>query len=301
MVLNIHAGHCPHDKGSNGAIGFLTESIENRIVTKELIQIFQIFGDTVYDCTCDENVSAQECLCIIERRSKKHDVDLNISIHLNSSRNQSEFNNSSGCEVITKGDNINIDKLANDISKEISNELKIPNRGLCHRSNLYLINNIEGTILIECCFVDNQDDVQKWDPIRCANAIYKGITGKNAYGWIEKSNGFLYRNSDGTIPRDELKKIDRCHYYFNRDGYMVSSTWITYNDNNYYFKEDGKMATGWVNIDNNWYFFNNNGIMIKDSWIGNFYLKENGQMARDETLVIPQTYTFDKNGNMTKL
>ena len=44
-------------------------------------------------------------------------------------------------------------------------------------------------MLIECCFVDDKDDVNIYDANKMASAIVKGITGKNALN-TNNSNTF---------------------------------------------------------------------------------------------------------------
>lgn len=39
---NVHAGHCPQNKGAYGAVGLLKESVENRIVKDEVIRLFRM-------------------------------------------------------------------------------------------------------------------------------------------------------------------------------------------------------------------------------------------------------------------
>ena len=57
-TYNVHAGHCPQGQGASGAVGILQESVEDRIVKNEVIRLLRAEGNTVYDCTCDENTTA---------------------------------------------------------------------------------------------------------------------------------------------------------------------------------------------------------------------------------------------------
>lgn len=83
-TYNVHAGHCPQDQGAYGAVGILQESVEDRIVKNAVIAKLEALGHTVYDCTCDENTSQNGCLAAIVAKCNSHNVDLDISIHLNS-------------------------------------------------------------------------------------------------------------------------------------------------------------------------------------------------------------------------
>ena len=85
-TYNVHAGHCPQGQGASGAVGILQESVEDRIVKNEVIRLLRAEGNTVYDCTCDENTTASGCLSKVVAKCNQHSVDLDVSIHLNSGR-----------------------------------------------------------------------------------------------------------------------------------------------------------------------------------------------------------------------
>ena len=95
-TYNVHAGHCPQDQGAYGAVGILQESVEDRIVKNAVIAKLEALGHTVYDCTCDENTSQNGCLAAIVAKCNSHNVDLDISIHLNSGRDDYEGDDSTG-------------------------------------------------------------------------------------------------------------------------------------------------------------------------------------------------------------
>ena len=109
-------------------------------------------------------------------------------------------------------------------------------------------------LLIECCFVDDKDDADRWSASRCANAIYRGITGAAAASWVKDSIGWWYHNADGSYPRSCWKEIDGDWYYFNAKGYALASEWILYKNKWYYLKEDCRMAKGWAEVENEWYY-----------------------------------------------
>lgn len=181
---NVHAGHCPQGKGAYGAIGILQESVENRIVKNEVIGLLKEQNHTVYDCTCDENTTQDGCLSKIVNKCNQHKVDLDISIHLNSGRNDYRGDGSTGgVEVICY--NSNTSEVAGRICSEISKALEIRNRGVIYKPSLYILRKTKNpAILIECCFVDDEDDTEKWNPKACAKAIVEGILNKSVAGVI---------------------------------------------------------------------------------------------------------------------
>ena len=84
--FNIHAGHCPDGKGASGAVGILKESTEARKVKNKVIVLLKKEGHTAYDCTCDEKTTQSGCLTKIVKKCNAHTVKRDVSIHLNSGR-----------------------------------------------------------------------------------------------------------------------------------------------------------------------------------------------------------------------
>lgn len=174
---NIHAGHCPQDKGAYGAVGILKESVEDRLVKDEVIRLLRQQGHTVYDCTVDYSTTQSGCLQGIVNKCNQHIVALDVSIHLNSGRNDyAGDGNTGGTEVFNYDSRTS--SVSDRICNNISNALGIRNRGSKYTKNLYVLNNTKNlAILIECCFVDDRDDADKWNYKKCAHAIASGILG----------------------------------------------------------------------------------------------------------------------------
>ncbi len=177
---NVHAGHCPDGFGAYGAIGLVKESTEARKVKDALIKMLKADGHTVYDCTCDDNVSSSQCLRRIVNKCNANTVDLDISIHLNAGRNDYKGNGSTGgSETLVYSTSSSSKGLADSITKSIAKELNIRNRGVKYRKDLYVLRRTKSpSVLIECCFVDDKDDIDRWDAKRCARAIYTALGGK---------------------------------------------------------------------------------------------------------------------------
>lgn len=177
-TYNVHAGHCPQGQGASGAVGILQESVEDRIVKNEVIRLLRAEGNTVYDCTCDENTTKQGCLNKIVAKCNQHGVDLDMSVHLNSGRNDYGGDGSAGgVEVIIYDDTTK--EVAERICANIATELGIRNRGVKYNKSLFVLKKtVSPAFLIECCFVDDADDAKAWDAKRCAKAIVEGILNK---------------------------------------------------------------------------------------------------------------------------
>lgn len=161
-IFNVHAGH---NRIVPGARGHLDEVQEDRIVKNKLIQLLRAAGHIVYDCTDDVGRTQNANLHNIVTKCNQHRVDLDISIHLNSYNGQAH-----GVEVLNY--DTRTDSIANRIASKIASTLGIKNRGLKYRPELYVLKNTKSkAILIECCFVDSQEDYDAWGGNICAGAI----------------------------------------------------------------------------------------------------------------------------------
>lgn len=171
---NIHAGHCPQGQGASGAVGFLQESVENRKVKNRVASALKNAGHTVYDCTDDTNCTANQNLQRIVSKCNAHNVDLDVSIHLNAG-------GGTGVEVwCYDGKTADI---ASAICEKVSTALGIPNRGVKYSKGLYVLKNTKSrALLVECCFVDSQNDADKWDTDKCGDAIASAIIGQLVQG-----------------------------------------------------------------------------------------------------------------------
>lgn len=173
-IYNVHAGHCPQGQGTSGAVGFLQESVEDRKVKNRVITALKGAGHTVYDCTDDTNCTANQNLQRIVAKCNAHSVDLDVSIHLNAG-------GGTGVEVWCY-DSKTAD-IAAKIAGNVSNALGIRNRGVKYSQGLYVLRNTKSpALLVECCFVDSQNDADKWDTDKCGDGIASAIIGQLVQG-----------------------------------------------------------------------------------------------------------------------
>ena len=178
MKINVHAGHNPDGKKACGAIGLIKESTEARKVKNLVISKLQSLGHTVYDCTVDDGLSATDVLQKIVAKCNAHSVDLDVSIHFNSGAKDSKGNSrTKGTEVFVYNDASKAKKYASDICKAIV-ALGYTDRGVKTNQGLYVLRKTNSpALLIECCFVDDADDINLYNPETIATAIVQGITG----------------------------------------------------------------------------------------------------------------------------
>lgn len=169
-VYNVHGGH---NSIVPGASYYLNEVTEDRKVKNKVISLLKSLGNTVYDCTDDTGSTQGQNLANIVAKCNAHNVDLDISIHLNAG-------GGTGVEVYYySGDSVGAAKAA-AVSAAISEALGIRNRGAKPTTGLYVLSNTRATaILVECCFVDNTTDKNAWNVDKCATAIAEAVTGKS--------------------------------------------------------------------------------------------------------------------------
>lgn len=176
MKFNVHAGHNPDGKIACGAVGLIKESTEARKVKKELIKLLREKGHTVYDCTCQNGASQTDVLKRIVAKCNQHKVDLDISIHFNAGANDKMGNDkTTGTEVYVYSETSSAKPAAERVVKQIA-ALGFRNRGVKTRKDLYVLRRTNSpAMLIECCFVDDKDDVTLYNAKKMAAAIAAGI------------------------------------------------------------------------------------------------------------------------------
>lgn len=180
MKINVHAGHNPDGKVGCGAIGLIKESTENRKVAQRVIELLKADGHTVYDCTVDNGLSANDVLKKIVKKCNAHKVDLDVSIHFNAGVNDKKGNGyTTGVECYVYNSSSKAQDEALRICKGIA-KLGFKNRGVKTNSSLYVLKKTNApALLIECCFVDDADDVKLYNTETMAIAIASGIVGKD--------------------------------------------------------------------------------------------------------------------------
>lgn len=187
---NIHAGHNPHGKVGCGAIGFITESTENRLVAREIIRLLTLNGHTVHDCTVNNGVSQNDILSRICKNCNLHKVTGDYSIHFNAGRKDKKGDKKiGGFEIwIT-----NPDKAKEKVAARIRSNMKalgFTDRGTKVTNNLYYLNAVKNkTFLLEICFVDDKDDCNLYKKVgyeAVAEAVVKGILNKKKIKTEEK-------------------------------------------------------------------------------------------------------------------
>ena len=180
MRFTVHAGHNPDNKVACGAIGLIKESTENRNVKNEVIRLLKEEGHTVYDCTVENGTSVSDIVNKqVSKMNSYSDIDLHISIHFNEGANDKTGNGkSTGVEVLV----YNTSGTKYDTAKRICSKIEglgYKNRGVKTRTKLGVLKNSKGqSLLVECCFVDDKDDIDLYNYKSMAKAIVEGVLNK---------------------------------------------------------------------------------------------------------------------------
>ena len=108
-----------------------------------------------------------------------HAVDLDVSIHFNSGAKDSFGNGkTTGVEVLVYSQASKARTYAEKVCAAVAG-LGFKNRGVKVRTDLRFLQQSKApAMLIECCFIDDRDDVQLYDCQQMAEAIVYGITGQ---------------------------------------------------------------------------------------------------------------------------
>lgn len=211
MIINVHGGH---SLVCRGASALLDEVTEDRKVKNKVIELLKTEGHIVYDCTDDVGKTQAQNLTNIVNKCNAHNVDLDVSIHLNSGRNDLVGDNKTGgVEVYGYSDDVK--DISTRICSKISQSLGITNRGFKVSKSLYVLSNTKAkAILVECCFVDDKDDAIRWNADKCAVAIVEGILDKAIN--ISETQKAVSSSSSATTNETKYKvgqKVNVSSYY----------------------------------------------------------------------------------------
>lgn len=180
MKFTVHAGHNPDSKVACGAIGLIKESTENRNVKNEVIRLLKEEGHTVYDCTVENGTSVSDIVNKqVSKMNSYSNIDLHISIHFNSGANDKTGNGkSTGVEVLV----YNTSGTKYDAAKRICSRIEglgYKNREVKVRTDLGVLKKTTAqALLVECCFVDDKDDIDLYNYKRMSKAIVEGVLNK---------------------------------------------------------------------------------------------------------------------------
>lgn len=202
MKFNVHGGHAKEGAKYCGASGLLNESREDRLITNKIISLLKENGHTVYNCTVDSGTSQTNVLQQICTKCNQHSVDWDISIHLNSGRNDYAGDGSiGGFEIWVTEKSTEKTAISNRICSKME-ALGFRNRGIKTTSNLYFLNHTNSkALLLEVCFVDDADDYELYNKLgyeTICKAIVEGILNTTLSGTTTTSTTSTSTSSTST-------------------------------------------------------------------------------------------------------
>lgn len=164
MKIAIDIGHnCYPDIGAS-AIRLedeLTKDVGNKVISK-----LKALGHEVISCLPSSAASISDSLYQRVNKANSNNASLYISIHFNSGGGR-------GVEAYAMSGMDIANKIVNSIST-----LNYINRGVKNGNWLYVVKYTNATaVLVECCFIDSQEDMNRYNGEDMANAIVYGITG----------------------------------------------------------------------------------------------------------------------------
>ncbi|WP_315167271.1 N-acetylmuramoyl-L-alanine amidase [Metaclostridioides mangenotii] len=184
--LAIHGGHGLDGKPGSGAVGVVyngsntiitKESTQDRRVVKYIKEYAKPYVNKIYDCTVDNGTSQNDILNKLVAKHNEVNADINLSIHFNSGAKDERGNGrTTGVEVLVYNPNTSNPE-ADRICKSIE-KLGFKNRGLKDGSGKAVIRKTKKKmLLVECCFLDDLDDIKLYDAKSMAKAIVEGLFG----------------------------------------------------------------------------------------------------------------------------
>ena len=200
MKTCVVAGHTSTGKGT-GAVGYINESTENRVVAKKVVEYLKQAGhEAVYgEINKSDNYLAEQVAI-----ANKSNYDLVVQIHFNAG-------GGTGTETLYK--TTSGKKYAEQVTKSLGKMYK--QRGAKQRTDLYWLNRTNApAILVETCFVDSKVDTDKYlsNKTYTAKLIAEGIIGqeiveKPVSPNISASSDTLYRVVIGTCTKPNAEKL----------------------------------------------------------------------------------------------
>lgn len=155
LAIALDAGHGGKDPGAISPSG-LKESVIVRKIAEEVKNLLSGLGAKVVSIYGKETDSKLDKRL---KKAKQAQVDLIISIHLNSSENPK----AGGCEVLYAGKTPELaeksKRIADILASEIATSLGIKCRGSKLRNDLYILKNSDApSVIVEPLFISNPDE-----------------------------------------------------------------------------------------------------------------------------------------------
>ena len=210
MKLLISAGHTLNPNKGCGAVGFINESQENRVLAKFVVEYLKKLGHKVdyHEVNSGSDYVEQQA-----KKANSKNYDVVVQIHFNSSDNAT----ANGTEVIYRSSKGKV--FAQRVQDKLKTEFK--DRKIKHDINElkrdlgWLRLTKSPAILIETCFVSNKSDADKYTSNRekIAKLIAEGIANQtiteNSNSSDSSADKKLYAVCTGAYNYDNAKKMQQ--------------------------------------------------------------------------------------------
>ncbi|MGX5768811.1 N-acetylmuramoyl-L-alanine amidase [Bacillus cereus] len=242
-----HGGHNTIVQGANW--GNRKEHIMDRQVKDSVTAKLRALGHIVYDDTDEVGRTQAQNLNNIVANCNSHAVDLVISYHLNASDG-----NGHGVEVLY----FDQKDLAEKVSAQLAKDIGWRDRGPKQRTDLAVLRGTKApAILIELGFIDNDDDMAKWNVDKIANSIVYALTGQTVGNSNAVNTGGavqLLKVQTGGVGFSNLQALSQAMVDADVDGQIiVQKDGIGYAVTNGYPSGKIDKFTAWLD-ERKWYY-----------------------------------------------
>jgi len=169
MDVSAHGGHTPEIQGAN--YGGRKEHVMDREVKDAFIRNLRALGHNVKDDTYEGGTSASQVVNTQIANINSRYNDVGFSFHLNASDGQGH-----GVEVLCYSEKEA--PMAAKISAAIARKIGWKDRGAKIRPDIGVIRSTKCPVyLVECGFIDNDEDMAKWNAPAIADAVIEAYFG----------------------------------------------------------------------------------------------------------------------------
>ena len=205
-VAVVSSGHGGKNMFDKGAIGLKTEAVENRRVAKRVVEILNKNG--LKSLYVEDNVSTSVNNNLYELVRQHNAVDRLVDVQVHFNKAYSSYNGAIGVESYHYR-NTNVD-WAKDMSKRMSDALKLPNRGAKNKiyvngkpyDTYFTAETTKPALLIEVAFLEATTDMANYD--KYFEQLCYSIAESIAWKTGKKLNGASANNTNNTTNKGDL-------------------------------------------------------------------------------------------------
>ena len=208
MRIHISAGHTLNPNKGCGAVGFINESQENRVLGKYVTEYLKKMG---HEVDYHEVNNSSDYINQQVKKANEKDYDIVVQVHFNSSSDAA----ANGAEVLYRSSKGKVyAQRVQDKLKTIFKDRKVKHdiNDLCRDLGWLRLTN-SPAILIETCFVSSKSDTDKYiaNKEKIAKLIAEGISGQtvaeNTTSNKTTTNNILYAVCVTACEYENAKKL----------------------------------------------------------------------------------------------